>query len=75
MKILKKHEDMHYALARNIQKVRKSKGLTQEELAEKLGISLTYMGRIEIAQRIPNLKMLYRIAEALGVKVRDLIPF
>jgi transcriptional regulator with XRE-family HTH domain len=33
------------------------------------------MGRIETAKLVPNLRMLYRIAEALGVKVKDLIPF
>jgi transcriptional regulator with XRE-family HTH domain len=73
--VLKKHAEKHYKIARTIHRIRKEKGLTQEQLAEKLGISLTYMGRLEIGQRIPNLRMLYRIAEILGVPVRDLIPF
>ncbi len=63
------------ALGRTIQKIRKERGLTQEQLAEKLGISLTYMGYFEIGHRIPNLKMLCKIADFLRVKVKDLIPF
>jgi transcriptional regulator with XRE-family HTH domain len=63
------------ALGRNIQKVRKEKKLTQEQLAEKLGITLTYMGYFEIGHRVPNLKMLAKIADILGVQVKNLIPF
>lgn len=62
-------------LGKTIQKLRKEKGLTQEKLAEKLGVTLTYMGYMEIGYRVPNLKMLYKIATILDVKVRDLIPF
>lgn len=62
-------------LARNIQKTRKKKGLTQEELAEKIKKSVTWVGYIESGYRIPNLKLIYKIAKALDVKVKDLIPF
>ena len=75
MRDLKKHIKKHYKLGRQIQKLRKEKGYTQEELAEKLHISLSYIGKIEIGERKPNLKMLYKIAEKLGVPVKDLIPF
>lgn len=68
-------KDKKIALGRNIQKIRKEKDLTQEQLAEKLGITLTYMGYFEIGHRVPNLKMLSKIADILGVKVKDLIPF
>jgi transcriptional regulator with XRE-family HTH domain len=63
------------ALGRSIQKLRKEKGLTQEQLAEKLGITLTYMGYFEIGHRVPNLRMLCKIADILDVKVKELIPF
>ena len=60
---------------RNIQRIRKKAGLTQEELAEKTGLSTTYIGYIEIGQKRPILRTLNKIATALGVKVRDLIPY
>ncbi len=63
------------ALGKQIQKMRKNKGLTQEQLAEKLGVTLTYVGYFEIGYRVPNMKMLCKIADILGVKVKDLIPF
>lgn len=69
------NNDRKIALGRNVQKLRKEKRLTQEQLAEKLGISLTYMGYFEIGHRVPNLRMLCEIADILGVKVKDLIPF
>ena len=61
-------------LAKHLQKVRKAKGLTQEKLAEKINKSVTWVGYIESGYRIPNLKLLYKIARALEVKVKDLFP-
>ncbi len=62
-------------LGRNIQKARKIKGYTQEELAEVLNISRTHMGHIEQGRKTPSLELLEKIAKALKVKVRDLIPY
>ena len=64
-----------YRLGRKIQRVRKEKELTQEKLAEKIDVSTTWIGCIETGYRIPNLKMIYKIANALGVKVKDIFPF
>ena len=62
-------------LARYVQKIRKSKRITQEQLAEKVGVSTTWIGYIETGRYKPSLKLLYKIARVLGVKVKDLIPF
>ncbi len=62
-------------LAKKIKKVRKDKGLTQEELAAKVRVTSTYIGFLETGHRRPNLKMVYKIARALGVKVKDIFPF
>lgn len=64
-----------YRLGRKIKKVRKVKGLTQEQLAEKVRVSTTYIGYVETGYRRPNLKMIYKIARALGIKVKNLFPF
>ena len=60
---------------RNIQRIRKKAGLTQEDLAEKTDLSTTYIGYIEIGQKKPTLKTLNKIAMVLKVKVKDLIPY
>lgn len=64
-----------YKLGRRIQKLRQDKGYTQERLAEKIGVSVTWIGYIETGYRRPNLAMLSKVANALNVKVKDLIPF
>jgi transcriptional regulator with XRE-family HTH domain len=62
-------------LARNIQHVRKAKQITQEELAERLNVSQSWLARIETGREVPNLKRLQQIARALDVKVKELIPY
>ncbi len=48
---------------------RKRAGLTQEDLAERVGVSTTYIGMIEAPgiNKSASLKTLYAIATALGV--------
>ena len=62
-------------LGKSIKRFRKQQGLTQEKLAEKVKITPKYIQFIESAKRKPSLKTLYRIARALKVKVKDLMPF
>ncbi len=62
-------------LGKKVKKLRKQKGLTQEGLAEKLNISRTHMGHIEQGRKSPSLKLLSKLAKALGVKVKDIFPF
>lgn len=75
MAITKRITKQDYRLGRKIQKIRQEKNLTQEKLAEKVGVSTTWIGYIETGYRRPNLKMIYKIARALGVNVKDIFPF
>ena len=59
------------AFGKRLSEVRKSRGLTQQELAEKLDISLVSIGYIETGKRWPRLVTLHRIAGALNVKVSE----
>lgn len=59
-------------LGEKVQKLRKQKGLTQEQLADKIRVSSTYIGFIEQGQRNPSLNTLDKIARVLGVKVQEL---
>jgi transcriptional regulator with XRE-family HTH domain len=56
-------------------KIREDKNLTQQKLADKVGLHLSYIGNIEIGAKRPSLETLFRIAEELGVKVSDLFRF
>lgn len=57
---------------RRLAEVRKSRGMTQQQLAEKLEISLVSVGYIETGKRWPRLGTLHRIANCLGVPLGDL---
>jgi transcriptional regulator with XRE-family HTH domain len=57
----------------NVRRARQAAGLTQEQLALEAKIDLTYAGGIERGRRNPTVKVLARIAEALGVEPAELI--
>jgi transcriptional regulator with XRE-family HTH domain len=65
--------DWRAIVGRNVRRLRKQKGLTQEELAFEAKIDLTYMGGIERGKRNPSLIVMARIAEALSVPLAKLI--
>jgi transcriptional regulator with XRE-family HTH domain len=55
-----------------IKTIRKNKGLSQEELADKAGLHRTYIGMIERAERNITLINIDKIAKALEVSVSTL---
>lgn len=59
-------------LGEKVKKLRKNHGLTQEELAVKIGVSSAYIGFIEQGQRNPSINTADKIARVLGVKFSDL---
>lgn len=69
------HDDYYYydIVRRNIRKYRKISGLTQQELADKIGVSMHYISQIESAN--PNkyftLIVIGRIADVLDVPIQD----
>ena len=62
-------------LGQNLKKYRLKKGLTQEFLAEKVGIHPTYVGKLESGKNNPSVKMLYKITRTLEIKLPDLFDF
>jgi transcriptional regulator with XRE-family HTH domain len=67
--------DNNKRLGKQICKLRKHNGLTQEELAKKVGVSTKHIQYIEGATRVPSLNVLYGIAHALKVQVSELFRF
>jgi len=56
----------------NIAKIRKEKGLSQKELAEKLQIGNEWLCHIENGSRIPSLNLINNICKVLGVKKSEI---
>lgn len=68
-------KDIYTSIGKQIKLLRESKGLTQEKLAEKSNLSLDFIGKIEVNINEPGLKSLIKIANALGVHIKDLFDF
>lgn len=60
-------------IGKRIKQIRKSKKLSQAELAEKVGLSDGYMSYIETAAKCPSLEVLVLIANALGVTADEIL--
>ena len=56
-----------------LKKARKAKGLTQEELAEKLDVSIAFLSRIERGSSNINLKRLNEVCEILDVSEGEIL--
>lgn len=57
-----------------IREIRKQRQMTQQELAEKVGVSQVQIGRLEKSTRTLDVDMLADIAKVLGVEVWELLP-
>ena len=61
------------SIGQNIKMVRKAKGMTQAELAEKSGISRSYLADLEGDRYTPSLNVLYELSHNLETEVPELI--
>lgn len=69
-KVSKAYEEMtpEFAVARALIAARVGAGLTQQEVAERMGTTQSVVARLEAGQSLPSMKSLYRYAEATGTK-------
>lgn len=65
-------EDIIKRIGLNITIIREREGLTQEKLAELAGLHRAYIGQIERGEKNIGLKNLEKIANALGLSLKDL---
>jgi transcriptional regulator with XRE-family HTH domain len=60
-------------LPTTIKRLRKKRKMTQQQLAVAAGLTLGYLGRLEIGMHDPRLSTLKKLARALGVPVAELV--
>lgn len=60
------------ALGHNLARLRSQAGLSQDQLAEKADLDRTYLSGIERGVRNPGIKVVIRLARALGVTLDQL---
>ncbi len=68
-------ENLFTKIAEKIKDERTHRGWSQEKLAQKAGVSLLTIGTIERLKNKPSVETLAQIADALGMKLCDLLNF
>ena len=62
-----------YYFGEYIKRIMTHKGMTQKELADKVGITQSAMSRYINDKRIPFIDVAFKIAAALGVSIDELV--
>lgn len=70
---MRKNAKLPKVLGKKVQRYRKKTGMSQEEVAHKVGISRAYMGYIEQGRNLPSLEILEKIAKSIKVKLGNLV--
>lgn len=67
-------EDKEYLerFAQRVRVLREEQGISQEKLAERAGLHRTYIGMVERLERNLSLICIYKIANGLGIDVKEL---
>ncbi|MGD8373808.1 MAG: helix-turn-helix transcriptional regulator [Candidatus Woesebacteria bacterium] len=59
-------------IGQRLHKIRIERNISQEQLSEKAGYYRTFIGHIENSTRSPSMHTIWRIANALGIKIKDI---
>lgn len=65
--------DMRKTVGTNFMRLRKARGLTQEQVSEASGFGQNYISSLERGRRNPTVITLLLLAEAVGATPRDLV--
>ena len=71
------NDEIKTVLVKNMKKYRAKRRLTQEQAAEKAGITGKYWQRLEMTSQVdlPSMNVLFKVAEALEVRPSRLLDF
>jgi transcriptional regulator with XRE-family HTH domain len=70
---IEKHNQLLYNLGKRMHDRRRSLGITQEQLAEKSGLSTNYIARLEIGDKAPSFGTLIALSAALEIEASELL--
>jgi transcriptional regulator with XRE-family HTH domain len=73
MDIEHERPEFYEALGRTVQVLRTDQGLDRKDLADRAGISYSYLAAIENGKKPPSSKVLFAIADALGLLSHELL--
>lgn len=67
--------ELRNKFGRKLRKIRRDRDLTQDQLAEAIGVTLDFISRMERGQDAASFETLDKLAKALGVPVSELFQF
>ncbi len=67
--------DIRRRLGLNIQRLRREKGWSQEELADRAGLHRTYISGVERGVRNPTITIVEKLAATLGVSIGEIAGY
>lgn len=70
-----KHREIKELIGSHIKQLRRSRGMSQEELAEKIGIGSKYLSSIERGRENPTLDTLIRLSLGLNIDIFEMVNY
>ena len=64
--------DLFALLGRRVREERKTRGLTQQQLADAVGMDAGHLSRVEHGKAVPSINAVKKIADALGLPIAKL---
>jgi DNA-binding NtrC family response regulator len=70
--VLRREDELHAAIGRQIRDLRKGRGLTLKQMARRTNLSVSLLSQIERAESSASVSSLFKVATALDVRLTDL---
>jgi DNA-binding NtrC family response regulator len=70
--VLRKEDELHQTIGRNIRELRKMRGLTLKQMSRRTKLSVSLLSQIERAESSASVSSLFKVASALDVRITQL---
>lgn len=67
-------KEIHSQISENIMRLRRTKGLTQEQLANEINCSQAFINQLETGAKDCNVEHIYKISSVLGCSIYEILP-